>query len=151
MTPDKIEQTLELPYPQERVWRAISTPEGLSSWFGNIVTLEAAVGSDITFVWHEHGTTTGLVEVFEPINCFAYRWRANGVSEDEAMIESNSTLVKFELTETAEGTRLELTETGFAALREDVRAISYQDNTGGWKSELGHLVAFLAGEVVSGH
>lgn len=151
MTIDTIEKTLALPYPQERVWKAISSPEGLSSWFGNIVTLEPVVGSDITFIWHEHGTTTGVVEVYEPMSRFAYRWRANGVSEDEPMTATNSTLVKFELTETAEGTRLDLMETGFAGLREEVRAISLQENTSGWKSELGHLVSYLAGEIVSGH
>jgi uncharacterized protein YndB with AHSA1/START domain len=116
MTVDKIERTLDLPYPQERVWRAISTPEGLSSWFGNIVTLEPAAGSDIHFTWHEHGTSRGVVEMYDPPNCFAYRWQVAGVGEDESLTQQNSTLVTFTLSPTAEGTRLELTETGFAAL-----------------------------------
>ena len=150
MTRDIIEHTLELPYPQERVWKAISTSEGLSGWFGDIVTLEPVVGSDITFIWHEHGTGTGVVEAFEPPHRFAYRWRANGVGEDEPMTPVNSTLVTFELTETADGTRLELTETGFSALPDSIRENAFQDNVGGWKAELGDLVAYLSGLGMSG-
>ncbi len=149
MTVDKIEKTLELSYPQERVWQAIATSEGLSSWFGDIITLEPAVGSEITFVWHEHGTGSGVVEVFEPPNCFAYRWRANGVSESEPMAPDNSTLVTFNLTPTAEGTRLDLVETGFATLPENIRAKAHKENTSGWHSELGELVEYLGEAVVS--
>jgi uncharacterized protein YndB with AHSA1/START domain len=143
MTVDKIEQTIELPFPQERVWRAITSPEELSSWFGDKITLEPAVGSEINFLWHEHGTSSGVVEVYDPPNRFAYRWRATGVAEAEALTPNNSTLVTFSLTKTAEGTRLNLLETGFASLPEAIRETAHQGNTEGWKSELGELVEYL--------
>jgi uncharacterized protein YndB with AHSA1/START domain len=143
MTVDKIEQTIELPFSQERVWRAITSPEELSRWFGDEITLEPAVGSDITFIWHEHGTSSGKVEVYDPPNVFAYRWRAHGVDEGEPMALNNSTLVTFTLTPTAEGTRLDLLETGFASLPDNIRAISHRENTSGWRTELGELVEYL--------
>lgn len=143
MTVDKIEQTIELPFAQERVWRAITSPEELSKWFGDEITLKPAVGSDIHFLWHEHGASSGIVEVYDPPNHFAYRWRATGVSEEEPLAPDNSTLVTFTLTPTAEGTRLELVETGFASLPEAKREIAYQGNTEGWQSELAELVEYL--------
>ena len=33
--PDRIERTLELAHPPERVWAALTTAEGLGTWFGN--------------------------------------------------------------------------------------------------------------------
>jgi uncharacterized protein YndB with AHSA1/START domain len=147
MTVDKIEQTIDLPFPQERVWRAITSPEELSSWFGDKITLEPAVGSEIDFLWHEHGTSSGVVEVYDPPNCFAYRWRATGVGETEPLASNNSTLVTFNLSKTAEGTRLELIETGFAALPEAIRETAYEGNTTGWQEELRHLVEYLGAAV----
>lgn len=143
MTLDKIEQTLELPYPQERVWRAITSPAELNQWFGDEVIMEPRAGSDITFIWHEHGTSNGVIEVYDPPNCFAYRWRASGVDQEGPLASDNSTLVTFTLSSTDKGTRLELIESGFASLPEAVREKNHKDNTGGWKSELGELVEYL--------
>ncbi|MFZ0546848.1 MAG: SRPBCC family protein [Candidatus Promineifilaceae bacterium] len=146
MTVDKIEQTIDLPFPQDRVWRAITNPEEVSRWFSDKVTMKPDVGSKINFVWNEFGSADGVVEQFDPPTRFAYRWRATGVSEDEPLTPNNSTLVTFTLTPTAKGTRLELIESGFASLPEAIREKSYQDNTGGWKSELGDLVEYLETE-----
>jgi len=143
MTIDKIEQTLDLPFSQERVWRAITSPEELSRWFGDKVTLEPAAGSEINFIWHEHGTSSGVVEVYDPPNQFAYRWRAHGVDESEPVAPNNSTLVTFTLTPTTVGTHLELVETGFASLPKAIRENSHRENTEGWKTELGELVEYL--------
>ncbi|MFG1997447.1 SRPBCC domain-containing protein [Actinoplanes sp. NPDC048988] len=33
--PDRIERTLELAQPPERVWAALTTADGLGTWFGN--------------------------------------------------------------------------------------------------------------------
>lgn len=143
MTVDKIEQTIELPFPQERVWRAITSPEELSRWFGDKITLDPVVGSEINFIWHEHGTSSGVVEEYDPPNRFAYRWRTHGVEESEPLAPGNSTLVTFTLTPTAVGTRLYLLETGFASLPESIREKSHLENTSGWKTELGELVEYL--------
>ncbi|MCU1699584.1 MAG: hypothetical protein JWR34_5647 [Mycobacterium sp.] len=53
----------------------------------------------------------------------------------------NSTVVRFDLTESAGGTRLTLLETGFDELADPQSA--HDDNTGGWLAELGELVEFL--------
>lgn len=33
--PDRIERTIELAHPPERVWAALTTAEGLAAWFGD--------------------------------------------------------------------------------------------------------------------
>ena len=58
----------------------------------------------------------------------------------------NSTVVRFDLTEIADGTRLTLLETGFDDLPEPQTA--HDDNTGGWRAELGELVEFLESAAV---
>ncbi|MCU1594375.1 MAG: ATPase, partial [Frankiales bacterium] len=51
--PNTITRTLDLPHPQDRVWSAISTPEGLSSWFGHKVEGDVAPGSEVLMTWNE--------------------------------------------------------------------------------------------------
>ena len=143
MSIDKITQTLDFPFAPERVWRAVTKPEELSQWFGDRIMMEPVVGSDIVFIWKEHGRSTGRVEAFEPPHTFAFRWRAHGVAEDAPLAADNSTLVTFTLTPIGDGTRLEVVETGFAGLPEAIRAKAYRENDHGWQVELQELAAYL--------
>ena len=143
---DVIESILELPHAQQKVWDAITTPEGLNQWFGNRVTMDLVEGSPIHFEWNEYGTASGRIEVVDPISTFAYRWRAHGISDETEMTLENSTLVTFELVTINEtATRLRVLETGFAKLPPKLREVSHRENTHGWEVELGELVAFLDG------
>lgn len=146
MNMNQIETVLDLPHPRQKVWRAVTAPEGISRWFSDRVTLELTPGSPITFEWDEYGVVGGVVETVEPPDRFAYRWRAHGVPEDEPMHGQNSTLVTFELEPTAGGTRLRVVETGFENLRPDLRETAFRENTSGWRHELGELVDYLTGE-----
>ena len=145
-TINQIETILELSHPQQKVWQAITTPKGLNQWFGNRVTMKLEEGSPILFEWDEFGQAGGVIEVVNPISKFAYRWRATGVPEEVAMNETNSTLVTFELTPTPTGTRLRVLETGFATLDPGLREKAFRENTNGWATELGELVAYLSGQ-----
>ena len=147
-TIDQIETILELPHPTQKVWQAITTPEGLNQWFGNRVTMTLAEGSPILFEWDEYGQAGGVIQTADPMNKFAYRWRANGVPETVAMNETNSTLVIFELTPTPAGTRLRVLETGFSTLDPELRERAFRENTNGWATELEELVAYLSGQPV---
>ena len=42
--PDRIERTVELAAPPDRVWAALTTAEGLSAWFGNEATIDLRPG-----------------------------------------------------------------------------------------------------------
>jgi uncharacterized protein YndB with AHSA1/START domain len=143
MTVDRIERTIELPHPPERVWQALTEPAELSRWFSDRVHLDPRDGGEIMLEWDEFGRAGGVIEIFEPPYRFAFRWRAHGVPEEEPLALENSTLVTFTLIPTLEGTRLELVETGFASLPESVRAQAYGENVSGWQAELDELVVYL--------
>lgn len=142
-TIDQIETILELSHSQQKVWQAITTPEGLNQWFGDRVTMTLQEGSPILFEWDAYGKAGGIIQTVEPISKFAYRWRAHGVPEDVEMDETNSTLVTFELTPTPAGTRLRVLETGFATLEPGLREQAFRENSSGWATELDELVTYL--------
>jgi uncharacterized protein YndB with AHSA1/START domain len=50
--PDRIERTMELAHPPERVWRALTTAEGLGTWFGNeIARIDLRPGGRAQLRW----------------------------------------------------------------------------------------------------
>lgn len=145
---DQIETRLSLKHAPERVWHAITTPEGLNQWFGDRVSMTLEIGAPIVFEWDEYGAASGVIETIEPMKRFSYRWRAHNIPEDEEMTEANSTVVTFELEPHPFGTNLRVLETGFANLPPELRALSYRENEQGWKTELGELVEFLSRQYV---
>lgn len=133
-----IHRTLELRSPPERVWRALTEAEEVSRWFGDSTLFEAREGAEGWFGWEKHGRYAVRVERCEPPRRFSWRWARKS---DTPLDDSPSTLVEWELTPRGDGgTTLELTESGFA--RPEDRA----DNVGGWRQELGHLLAHLGEE-----
>src|SRR5215470_13866991 len=42
--PDRIERTVELAHPPGKVWAALTTAEGLGTWFGNEATIDLGPG-----------------------------------------------------------------------------------------------------------
>ncbi len=136
--PDRIERELLLPHPIEKVWAAITEPAQLVQWFGQTAEVDLRPGGAMLLGWDEHGTSDALVEAVDPPTRFAFWWPAG----DGPLTEENRTLVDFNLAPTDDGgTRLQLVESGFAALASG--AAQHADNTGGWEAELGDLVAYL--------
>jgi uncharacterized protein YndB with AHSA1/START domain len=59
------------PHPVDRVWAAVSEPEGLRHWFPSRVSYEPRAGGEISFsedprIDPHREPTTGRVLVFEP-------------------------------------------------------------------------------------
>jgi len=130
-----IEKKLELDASPERVWRAITEPAELAAWFGDFAELDLRPGGSGWFGWKKHGRFAVRVEVVEPPHRLAWRWSHE---PDIPLGEGPSTLVEWRLTaRPGGGTLLELRETGFETRQH------WQENTQGWKSELGELVAHL--------
>ena len=44
--PDRIERTLELAHPVERVWDALTSAEGLGGWFGTSAEVDLRPGGE---------------------------------------------------------------------------------------------------------
>lgn len=139
--PNTLTRSLDLTHPQEAVWAALTTLDGLTSWFGSSADGEIRPGADVLLRWAEHDgfEKTITVQAVEPMHLFAWTWPVNGAPADDP----RRTYVEFSLEPTAGGTRLTVTETGFAQLPDAWLDSSYHGNTEGWRTELDKLPAYL--------
>jgi uncharacterized protein YndB with AHSA1/START domain len=139
--PNTIIRTLDLAHPQDKVWAALTTLDGITGWFGSHADGEMAVGHDVRMRWekYDNGERTLAIKVVDPMSVFAFTWEISGAPEGDP----RRTYVEFALAPTASGTRLTVTESGFAQLPDEWLKPSYQGNVEGWGMELGELVAYL--------
>ncbi|GAD83509.1 SRPBCC domain-containing protein [Nocardia asteroides] len=137
--PDQIVRTVELAHPPAKVWAAITTAEGLASWFGNTAEIDLRPGGDMRMTWNEGFAADMRVERVEEPTVFGYTWPINGLPDDDP----RRTYVEFTLEPSGAGTRLTVVESGFAQLSEDAHKEAFEGNVGGWKSELGELTEYL--------
>ncbi len=142
-TPDQIERSVVVAAKPERVWRALSTPQELTAWFGGKIDGEFREGNELVYVFSETERSPLRIVAVEPMTYFAYRWRPYATDTSLGIDALPSTLVEFRLEPVAEGTKLTVTESGFSQLPADVRAKSFADNSSGWTSELQKLVNYV--------
>ncbi|MEV6561676.1 SRPBCC family protein [Nocardia sp. NPDC051756] len=139
--PDKIEHEVDIDASVARVWELVTDP---GWWVGDGDRSGQSRSRDGDFEVIEdpkYGKFPVRVETMEPPNYISYRWASSFPGATPG--DGNSTLVEFRLTERDGGTRLRVTESGFATLDlpEDDRAKRYEDNVGGWKMQLDVLKA----------
>ncbi|CAL9373998.1 hypothetical protein SUDANB95_00917 [Actinosynnema sp. ALI-1.44] len=137
--PDRIERTVEVAQPPERVWTAITTAEGLASWFGDRATVDLRPGGEVTMSWESGDAVEMRVERVEEPSVFGFTWRMHGMPEDDP----RRTYVEFTLEPHGPGTRLTVVESGFAQLPDDCHGKAHDAHSQGWQSELGELVDVL--------
>jgi uncharacterized protein YndB with AHSA1/START domain len=138
--PDRIERTVELAHPPAKVWAAITTAEGLGTWFGDKgATIDLRQGGAAQVTWASGDRADIRIERVEEPRVFGFTWHIMGLPADDL----RRTYVEFTLEPVGAGTRLTVVESGFAQLPEDAHRIAYEGNTGGWASELGELVDYL--------
>ncbi|MFI1466571.1 SRPBCC family protein [Streptomyces wuyuanensis] len=118
------------PHSAERVWSAVSEPDGLAHWFPSRVRLEPHEGGRIEFSDDPNlPATTGTVLFFEPPHRLAFTW-----GDDE---------IHLEVAPEGEGCRLTLTN-----------VLSARDtaarNAAGWSVCLTELDRSLEGAAGSG-
>ena len=137
--PDRIERTVQVAHPPAKVWAALTTAEGLGSWFGHKATIDLRPGGSASMTW-DHGLTAEMrVERVEEPTVFAFTWHIHGLPDDDP----RRTYVEFTLEAVGGGTRLTVVESGFAQLPADVYRKAYDGNSDGWASELGELADYL--------
>lgn len=137
--PDRIERALELRHPPEKVWTALTTAEGLGSWFGSRAEIdELRPGGTAQVWWGEDGPHTLWIQIVEPPRRFAFSWAIAGLPAGDP----RRTHVEFTLEPTPAGTRLTMVETGFAQLPDQLTR-AYEGNVEGWATELAELAGYL--------
>ncbi|MFG2045287.1 SRPBCC domain-containing protein [Dactylosporangium sp. NPDC048998] len=137
--PDRIERTVELAHPPAKVWAALTTAEGLGTWFGNGATVDLREGGSAQLTWDSGDKANIRIERVEEPAVFGFTWGIYGLAEDDP----RRTYVEFTLEPAGAGTRLTMVETGFAQLPDDQYRKAFQSNTDGWAHELGELVEYL--------
>jgi uncharacterized protein YndB with AHSA1/START domain len=137
--PDRIERTVPIAHPPEKVWAALTTAEGLGAWFGNEATIDLRPGGSARMRWVGGPTVEMRVERVEEPTVFGFTWPIYGLPEDDP----RRTYVEFTLESAGPGTRLTVVETGFAQLPEDAYRKAHDGNTEGWAKELGELADYL--------
>jgi uncharacterized protein YndB with AHSA1/START domain len=88
-----------LPHPPAKVWRAITVPEHLSSWFPSHVALDLRAGGDMTFTQagDDGPEQKGTVLEVDPPRLLAFAWE--------------SSLLRFDLRPDGDGTVLTFSHT----------------------------------------
>jgi uncharacterized protein YndB with AHSA1/START domain len=137
--PDRIERSVELAHPPATVWVALTTPEGLSAWFGDEATIDLRAGGAAQMTFKSGLKVDMRVERVEEPEVFGFTWRLPDLPEDDP----RRTYVEFTLEAVGTGTRLQVVETGFAQLPGETRRNTYDSHAEGWASELGELAGYL--------
>lgn len=143
----RIDRTITIDAPPERVWRALTNREELSAWFqvrieGNIA-LETEVW--MTSVHPEHAGQRFRVRftTMVPPRTLAWQWHPGAVEPDVDYSREPRTTVTFTLEPSEGGTRLTVSETGFDRISLARRAKVYQDNAQGWAEVLVWLQRYV--------
>lgn len=137
--PDRIERMVELGHSPPKVWDALTTPEGLSAWFGERASIDAWPGGEGQITFASGLVVHMRVERIEEPLVFGFTWRVPGLPEEDP----RRTYVEFTLQPVPTGTLLRVVETGFAQLPDDSRQGTYDSHAEGWTSELGDLTEHL--------
>lgn len=131
----RIDRTIEIHAPPDRVWRALTTPQELSVWFQ--VTIEGSIepGNE---VWMQHQNQRFRVQFVEmtPAHRFVWHWHPGAVDPAVDYSLEPRTIVTFTLEPSAHGTLLTVSETGFDEISLARRAKVYADNSQGWAEVL---------------
>jgi uncharacterized protein YndB with AHSA1/START domain len=138
-----IEKSIDLRAPIDRVWRALTDPAEFGQWFG--VKLEGSfepgqpTRGAITYPGYEHVTMEVVTGTMQPPHLFSFTWHPYAIDPKVDYSAEPSTLVEFQLTQTADGTRLVVIESGFDALPDHRKADALRMNDSGWTEQLQNI------------
>src|SRR5262245_59664924 len=147
-TPNRIEKRFEVNAKRSRVWRAVSSAEEFGAWFGVKFDRPFVPGASVigylTIPKYESVALEMHIEKIEPEGYFSYRWHPYAVDPAIDYKAEPMTLVEFRLEETARGTAVTITESGFDRLPASRRAEAFRMNEGGWAGQSKKLASYVA-------
>ena len=132
----RIDRTIDVNAPPDRVWHALTTAKNLSAWFKVSVEGDIVAGAEIwmTSLYPGHEGTRFLVRIKEMTAPRRFVWEWHPGAVDPAIDYSREpwTTVTFTLEPSDRGTRLSVSETGFNEISLARRAKVFKDNSQGW-------------------
>ncbi len=140
---DRIDRTIELNAPIERVWRALTDHNEFGQWFrvkldGPFAPGKLATGH-ITYPGYEHVKWEVMIKQMHSPQLFSFTWHPYAVQPGVDYSHETPTLVEFRLEPTAHGTRLSISESGFEALPAHRQPDALRMNTGGWEQQAANI------------
>ena len=144
-----VRRTVTIAAAPAKVWAAVTRPELIIQWFGDVAELDRLeVGAEGEFGFEGYGRFPVRIEELDAPHAIAYRWGNENATP--TTLDEHSTVFRFTLEPLDEGaaTRLTVVESGFDNLSDPAKAM--ESNRGGWDSELDELVAFVEGSAVEG-
>lgn len=133
LVPD-ISHYITLQAAPERVYRALTTPEGIQSWWTRDAALDANIGGAGAFRFHDGKTVTcvNIVELAPPV-CVVWKTMSSNAPGGW-----DGTTISFDLRREGEDTALDFAHRGFAAESEGFARV-----TAGWAHYLASLRRYL--------
>ncbi len=146
---DRIEKSVVMRAPRARVWQALADAEAFGRWFGvemaGPFVPGARVAGRVTHEGYEHVPFELTIERMEPERLLAWRWHPYSGDPGADYSAEPTTLVVFELTDVADGTRLDVVESGFDGIPLARRAAAYRGNDEGWAQQMLAIERYLGG------
>lgn len=159
MSTDRIEKTVLLRAPRERVWRAVSDAGEFGGWFGVAFDGPFVAGARLTGKIaptrydaeiaklqepHEGKAFNWLVDRIEPMRRISFRWHPFAVDPKIDYSKEPMTLIVFALEDAPGGTLFTITESGFDRIPAERRAQAFTANESGWTMQAKLIEKYLA-------
>jgi len=144
---DRIEKTIDINAPVERVWRAITDPVEFGEWFrveldGGFIPGEFTRGR-MTYPGYEHLKWEVKVVGMQRPDRFSFEWHPFAVDPDVDYSKEPPTLVEFHLAATPNGTRLTVTESGFEKIPAHRMPEAFIRDESGWTQQVLNVKAHV--------
>ena len=145
---DRIEKSIELRAPVERVWRALTDHAEFGEWFCVKLDGPFVVGGvsrgQITLPGYEHLAWEAMVQAMDSERLFSFTWCPYGGDPEVDYSDEPQTLVEFKLEPTSKGTHLVISESGFNSLPDEPRRVDvFRRNADGWKGQVKNIAAHV--------
>lgn len=145
-TSNQIEKSITINASRSRVWRALTNYQEFGAWFNVRLDSPFVVGKPCEgknlHPGYEHLRMLFTATRIEPEDRFAYTWHPFPIDVAIDYSKEEPTLVEFALEETAGGTLLRVTESGFDHIPAYRRAEAFRMNTGGWEAQMQNIVRY---------
>ena len=147
---DRIERSILINAPRERVWQALTNAEQFGAWFGADLSGQVfapgqrACGPN-TSCGHEDKFFDAVIERIEPQQLLSFHWHPFASDAAFDFAGEPPTLVVFRLQDApGNAILLSVVESGFDRLPAPRRTESFPLHTGGWEQQLKNVAKHVA-------